>query len=108
MAKATSYLGKVPKAGARLPAGLPRTPADATKRMSGSKPAPSRASTPRVSPNLANAGFGAPPRAAGGGVPKATTSMASAPSKRINKPKTGSPRRGRRIGRPRASISSKI
>lgn len=67
---------------------------------------PSKASTPRMNLGKASAGVGRPPGGGGSGIPKATSPMATTPSRVINKPKTGSPGRG--LGKPKADFPSKI
>lgn len=66
----------------------------------------SRAATPRMNLGKASAGVGRIPGGGGSGIAKATTPMATAPRRVINKPHTGGPSRG--LGKPKADFPSKI
>lgn len=100
-----SYEGRVPPAKGTGPKNLAKKSSPVAR---GPAVRASRAAGARIKPSLASAGKGAPPRAGGAGTPKVTSPMASAAKKSINKPKTGQPRRSKRLGKPRADFPSKI
>lgn len=100
-----SYEGRVPPAKGTGPRNLPKT---ASPKASGARVRPSAARTPSVSPARASSGKGPPPGGPGRGIGRATSPMAKAPTKKINRPKTGRPANTRRLSKPRADGPSKI
>ena len=105
MARAvTDYLGKVPKANGTGPKNLPKTASAALSQVRARSAGVRRPASPSVSTSRASAGYGSPPGGAGGGIPKATSPMASRPQN-VTGPKS---RMAGSMGRPRADFPPQI